>query len=173
MTHPLRHGEPPLGWPSRIGTHYAVKPAGEDIVEITMSPAIDTTDIAPGTHLVTPRFGYTHHGIYAGDGKVIHYGGLSRSLRRAPVETITFGEFAAGRPVRLVPEPGACYFGVEVVRRAASRLGEDRYRLTTNNCEHFCAWCCRGVSRSAQIDRWTGRLCGVWPRGVRSAAAVA
>ena len=27
-----------------------------------------------GAHLVTRRVGFTHHGIYAGDGKVIHYG---------------------------------------------------------------------------------------------------
>jgi Lecithin retinol acyltransferase len=26
----------------------------------------------------------------------------------------------------------------EVMRRARSRLGEDRYRLLSNNCEHFC-----------------------------------
>ncbi|WP_346777713.1 lecithin retinol acyltransferase family protein [Paraburkholderia aromaticivorans] len=36
--------------------------------------------------------------------------------------------------------------------RAYSRLGEDCYRLTTNNCEHFCAWCLWGDRRSDQID---------------------
>ena len=39
-----------------------------------------------GAHLVTPRRRYCHHGIYVGDGKVVHYAGLSRSLRRGPVE---------------------------------------------------------------------------------------
>jgi Lecithin retinol acyltransferase len=39
------------------------------------------------------------------------------------------------------------------VRRARSRIGEDDYRLLTNNCEHFCNWCLCGVSRSAQVER--------------------
>jgi len=30
-----------------------------------------------GAHLSTSRFGYTHHGVYAGHGRVVHYSGLS------------------------------------------------------------------------------------------------
>ena len=26
---------------------------------------------APGSHLVSSRFGYTHHGIYVGNGEVV------------------------------------------------------------------------------------------------------
>jgi hypothetical protein len=40
----------------------------------------------------------------------------------------------------------------EVVRRARSRIGEDNYRLLTNNCEHFCEWCLRGEPRSYQVE---------------------
>src|ERR1700746_783770 len=29
-----------------------------------------------GSHIVTPRFGYLHHGIYVGGGKIVHYAGL-------------------------------------------------------------------------------------------------
>jgi hypothetical protein len=52
-----------------------------------------------------------------------------------------------------------------IVERARSRLGENRYRITTNNCEHFCEWCLRGESRSEQVERWLA-----WPR--RTAAGV-
>jgi hypothetical protein len=38
------------------------------------------------------------------------------------------------------------------VERARSRLGEDRYRFLSNNCEHFCEWCIAGSSRSTQIE---------------------
>jgi Lecithin retinol acyltransferase len=31
---------------------------------------------ALGSHLVTPRFGFAHHGIYVGGGKVVHYGAI-------------------------------------------------------------------------------------------------
>jgi Lecithin retinol acyltransferase len=40
----------------------------------------------------------------------------------------------------------------EVVRRARLRLGENRYHVLTNNCEHFCEWCVRGEHRSYQVD---------------------
>ena len=104
-----------------------------------------------GAHLVTPREGYDHHGIYVGDAKVVHYAGLSRALGRGPVEEIHLNRFADGGAVWIVPEPDAIYATENAVRRARSRLGEDRYRLLSNNCEHFCTWCLYGESRSAQV----------------------
>jgi hypothetical protein len=135
--------------------------------------AIADTDLALGAHLVTDRFGYTHHGVYAGAGKVVHYAGLSRSLRRAPVHEVTLEEFAHGRPVRVRQSPGARFAGVEAVRRAYSRLGEDRYRLISNNCEHFCMWCLYGESRSDQIDLWTcwaSDVLAAWCNAIRRLA---
>jgi hypothetical protein len=40
------------------------------------------------------------------------------------------------------------------------RLGEQRYNLIFNNCEHFAIWCKTGRHRSAQVDSWlhTGSL---------------
>jgi hypothetical protein len=35
-----------------------------------------------GAHQITRRRGYVHHGLYAGDGRVIHYAGFKRFLRR-------------------------------------------------------------------------------------------
>jgi hypothetical protein len=52
----------------------------------------------------------------------------------------------------------------EVVRRARLRLGENRYHLLTNNCEHFCEWCIRGESRSLQVDKLRARLRNAWLR---------
>jgi hypothetical protein len=37
-------------------------------------------------------------------------------------------------------------------------VGEDRYRLLTNNCEHFCEWCLHGTARSFQVEAWLARL---------------
>jgi hypothetical protein len=105
-----------------------------------------------GAHIVTRRHGYTHHGIYAGVGRVVHYAGLSRGLRRGPVEEISLSSFAAGHPVSVVSGVPPKFEGREVARRARSRIGEDNYRILTNNCEHFCEWCLRGQHRSYQID---------------------
>jgi Lecithin retinol acyltransferase len=104
------------------------------------------------SHLITPRAFYTHHGIYAGNGRVIHYSGLACGWRRGPVEDVSLERFAHGRSVCVRREarrfdPGA------VLERARSRLGERAYRILSNNCEHFCAWALRGESRSQQVDR--------------------
>lgn len=109
-------------------------------------------DLPVGAHLVTRRPGYTHHGIYIGDGKVIHYAGLSRRLSGGPVELVSIECFAAGFGLVIIRHTGTPYSGTEAAQRAASRLGEHNYRLLTNNCEHFCLWCLFGVGRSEQVE---------------------
>jgi hypothetical protein len=52
-----------------------------------------------GSHLVTLRRGYLHHGIYIGERTVFHYSGLAHGLRRGPVEKVPFALFARGRRV--------------------------------------------------------------------------
>jgi hypothetical protein len=104
-----------------------------------------------GAHLVTQRNGYEHHGIYVGNGRVVHYSGFAGSAHRGPVEEVELARFAAGHPLSIRATPSAIYVGAEAVSRARSRLGENRYRLLTNNCEHFCAWCLLGESRSEQV----------------------
>ena len=103
-------------------------------------------------HIVSSRTGYTHHGIYIGDGKVVHYAGLSRGWRSAPVEEVSLAEFSRGRPVRVRTHIQPRFDRSDVVARARSRLGEDSYRILSNNCEHFCEWCVCGESRSRQIE---------------------
>ena len=107
----------------------------------------------PGTHVVSPRRGYLHHGIYVGHGRVIHYPGLVRGILGGPVEEISLAEFAQGRCVWTRWAERARFDRQEVVRRARSRLGENRYRLLRNNCEHFCEWCLHGEPRSYQVER--------------------
>jgi hypothetical protein len=105
-----------------------------------------------GAHMVTPRRGYTHHGIYVGGGRVVQYGGLSWGLRRGPVEEVPLSQFSHGRAVWVRVVESHWFDQHEVVRRARLRLGEDRYSVLTNNCEHFCEWCVRGQHRSYQVD---------------------
>jgi hypothetical protein len=110
-------------------------------------------DLPIGAHLVTSRWSYEHHGIYVGDGMVVHYGGFFTGLSRRPVEQVSLAFFADGRPVRISIHARRRYSPMEVVARARSRLGENLYRLASNNCEHFCQWCLSGESRSEQIER--------------------
>jgi hypothetical protein len=110
-----------------------------------------------GSHLITPRRGYLHHGIYVGDGNVVHYAGLAGGLHRGPVEEIPLARFTRGRPV-WIKAHAPSFECREVIQRARSRVGEDCYRLLTNNCEHFCEWCLRGEHRSYQVEALLGRL---------------
>ena len=108
----------------------------------------------PGTHLVTSRRGYTHHGIYVGHGMVVHYAGLSRLLQSGPVGgSRRMRQFSMGRPVQIAGHCESLYSLQEIVRRARSRLGENKYHVLRNNCEHFCNWCISGRSRSIQVER--------------------
>ena len=104
-----------------------------------------------GSHLVTRRAFYSHHGIYVGGGRVIHYAGLAHGLRRGPVEEVSLERFAHGHPIRL-RDDGPHFDHREVVQRARSRLGECRYDILRNNCEHFCTWALQGEMRSRQVE---------------------
>lgn len=129
--------------------------------------AVDTA-AEPGAHLVTLRCGYFHHGIYVGGDQVVHYAGYCHALHHGPVEEVSLPRFSAGQRVWMDTSATPRYPGQEVVRRARSRLGEDCYRLLTNNCEHFCTWCLSGENRSEQVQAWRAH-----PRSaLRSAATL-
>lgn len=54
------------------------------------------------------------------------------------------------------------YTPVETVERAKSRIGETKYNLAFNNCEHFALWCKTGLKESSQVDNiwkifWIGK----------------
>jgi Lecithin retinol acyltransferase len=108
----------------------------------------------PGSHVISPRRGYVHHGIYIGDGKVVHYAGLARGRFRGRIEEVSLAEFAYGRSVWTRSSNLPAFVPGDVIRRARSRVGENRYRILRNNCEHFCEWCLRGESRSYQVERF-------------------
>jgi hypothetical protein len=132
----------------------------------------------PGSHLISPRRGYMHHGIYLGGGKVVHYAGLARGQFRGRIEEVSLPKFAYGRSVWTRNADLLGFVPQEVIRRARSRVGENRYRILRNNCEHFCEWCLRGESRSYQVERFLsslpalGMMLGVisWAAGNRSRA---
>lgn len=90
---------------------------------------------------------YKHHGIDCGDGSVIHYRKPSEIVERT-----SFAIFSRGNPVYVKSySQGFCFIPEVVVERAENRLGEDKYNLLFNNCEHFATWCKTGISDSQQV----------------------
>lgn len=146
---------------TREHLHVAISNADEqspslaDIVSLgAMEEPLESGHEPPlAAHLVTERAFYTHHGIYVGQGRVIHYSGHAGGRWRGPVEETSLERFARGHDIRVVHDCHIFDDG-EVVARARSRLGERDYHLLTNNCEHFCAWSLRGECRSWQVDRF-------------------
>ena len=141
-------------WEVQVRRRAGLRPT-DHVLDLAREPPI-------GAHLVTPRRVYTHHGIYVGDGRVVQYGGLSRGLRRGPVEEVSLSQFAQGREIRVRSEESSHFNREEVICRARLRLGENRYHPLKNNCEHFCEWCVRGEPRSYQVDELTAGCSRVW-----------
>ena len=90
---------------------------------------------------------YRHHGIDCGNGTVIHYRKPSETIERTSLAT-----FSRGNPIYVVEYGiGFGFIADVVVERAESRLGEQKYNLLFNNCEHLASWCKTGVSESQQV----------------------
>ena len=83
-----------------------------------------------GDHLVTPRAYYTHHGIYIGNGEVIHYAGFAEGLSKGAISITSLDEFCNGHSVKVESHFFRPYDGEKIVERACSRLGEDWYNPT-------------------------------------------
>ncbi|MCB0905661.1 MAG: lecithin retinol acyltransferase family protein, partial [Nocardioidaceae bacterium] len=110
-----------------------------------------------GDHIYVSRGAYTHHGVDAGDGTVIHFTGepgqakISAGIARTPLE-----DFLKGGELK-VRRYGKRDDADTTLARAESRIGETGYHLVVNNCEHFATWCCTGKKASEQV-RGAGTL---------------
>jgi hypothetical protein len=146
----------------KVSNYHARQTRRGDEQFLSIDSVLGPTEEPPvASHLVISRGLYSHHGIYVGNGRVIHYGGLAHGPRGGPVEEVPLAWFAHGRPIRVRHESPR-FDRSEVVARARSRLGEHCYHLLTNNCEHFCAWALHGVSRSDQVESLRAALVSVW-----------
>lgn len=124
-------------------------PLTNEVSRITNEPQL-------ASHLCTPRFGYYHHGLYIGDGKVIHYSGLADGLRAGPVEIIQLKDFqksgSNNKGFEIIPHPGTKLNTDSIIKNAYSRLHESNYNLLSNNCEHFVHECIYGFKKSKQVS---------------------
>lgn len=109
--------------------------------------------VKAGDHLVTTRMGYSHHGLYVGNGQVIHYAGFAAGFSKGAISLTSAEEFTQGHACYIKPHDSALYDAPSRVERAYSKLGEDEYNLFSNNCEHFVSWCFDGKKSSEQVQR--------------------
>lgn len=126
-----------------------------------------------GQHLVIKKVGgsYTHHGLGLGDGRVIHYSGLSDDLTGSGViQEISLENFSKGKEIIVKPHLGRKFTFDEAILRIRLRLGEAQYHVLHNNCEHLVEWCINGKHFSQQSRR--GKLAYSAGIGVRTLIGV-
>ena len=89
---------------------------------------------------------YSHHGIYIGDNRVIHY--CQGKIRRSKLYKKSKWY---GRTIHIRKHESS-YSSKRVIKRAKKRLDENKYDPLFNNCEHFAYWCKTGERRSKHVE---------------------
>ena len=109
-------------------------------------------NLAEGDHIYVRRGLHSHHGIYVGQGRVIHFKGEFKEKSNPVVRETGLEEFLRGGTLRredhkhrLPPE--------ETVRRARRLLEGKDYSLLRSNCEHMATFCATGKAKSRQVRR--------------------
>jgi hypothetical protein len=114
---------------------------------------------------------YTHHGVYVGNGQIIHYSGEVGSKRDAAIKRTSVAGFLEGGEAEVV-KYARSFDPDSVIQRAESRLGEDGYDLFGNNCEHFARWCVTGDARSEQVRDVASAASGASAGAAATAAGI-
>jgi hypothetical protein len=118
--------------------------AGFSVYSISKIKDFYMTDIPLASHLISPRTGYNHHGLYIGNNTVIHL------TRTGIIEAVPMHEFTDGNGYR-IQKYHSTFSHQEIIERAKSRLGNSDYSVISNNCEHFINWCLHNSNRSNQV----------------------
>lgn len=116
------------------------------IADIFDSRSLKEKNIIAGDHIFVRRSIYEHHGIYIGDGEVIHFTGNLNSKKNAIIQIDSIKVFANGGVINKLSDDKSYkkYSRKEICRRAYSKCGQAGYNLLFENCEHFARWCRNG-----------------------------
>jgi hypothetical protein len=115
---------------------------------------IPVSEPQKGDILCVNRGAYRHYGIYAGNSTVIHYAAAKKDFGSdVCVHETTLKNFIKNSKCIAVPINGKNVFSPdETLNRARSRIGENKYNIIFNNCEHFVYWCKTGRNVSKQVS---------------------
>ena len=116
-------------------------------------------DLNIGDHVYVRRkkLLYSHHGIYSGEGTVIHFKGAVREKKDPVVIKTDLENFLNGGKLkrrnykRRLPHDAT-------LRIAEDHISKKGYSLAFNNCEHFATYCATGKKRSAQVRNVIGSI---------------
>jgi uncharacterized protein YycO len=121
-------------------------------------------------HVVTRSFAglvpYRHYGIELPDGTMVENS-------PSGIRIVGYADFARGRPTQVANPSVSPAERDLAVQRALSRVGEHRYSLTGNNCEHFANWCATGIAISQQVIAWLAALARIALAAAATALVIA
>jgi len=118
------------------------------------SVRLTEADLLPGDHIYVKRNSrfYTHHGIYLGDGKVIHFAGSIREKIDPEVRKTDLSRFLKGGILRRRDHKERLPAS-KTIRIAKEQIRNGSYSMIWNNCEHFVTFCVTGKKKSRQVKR--------------------
>lgn len=138
-------------------------------IQYALKP-FDLANTPPGTHILVdsnfdffygPSIPIKHHGIYLGDGKVIHYTtnpdntNMLFDKGKVFVESIeNFTDDISKIQAVEYPDGLVSKSTEDIINTALSREGEAKYNVLFNNCEHFANKSITGKAVSNQVERW-------------------
>ena len=116
-------------------------------------------ELIAGDHIYVKRKGYfySHHGIYAGNGQVLHFKGAIKEKKDPTVilsDIDTFldrGKLQRRNYKQRLPHS-------ETLQMARAQLDQKDYSLVFNNCEHFATYCATGKKKSSQVHKIIGGM---------------
>ena len=113
-----------------------------------------------GDHIRVKRPYYYHHGVYVGDGMVIHFTGEQNDSVLEPEKVLvrkTTLEFFANGEIVEKAKPG--FFekryvknAKNIVEEAEKLIGEGNYDFLHNNCEDFANRVCYSKKLTSQVN---------------------
>ncbi|KAI8509781.1 hypothetical protein Bbelb_122090 [Branchiostoma belcheri] len=116
--------------------------------------------------------GFSHWGVYAGDGRVIHRTEDTSGGCRVKIREDSFWDVAGRSWVKInnyLDNVKTALPGSQVVQRARSKLGNTGYTVLFRNCEHFATWCRYGFAFSGQVLTAGSISAGLTVAGVATA----
>ena len=109
------------------------------------------SELQRGDHIAFDRF----QGIYCHHAIVKHVDEESGEIKTIEYKCTPSGKFQVMEKTNRFLQEVTVYLMLHrsldrdlVLSRAQSRIGEEKYNLLTNNCEHFAMWCITGRSEA-------------------------
>lgn len=143
---------------------WASKAIGDAVDSLATQPEVLVWSLEPGDHLrvrgVAGLMALTHHALYLGEGRIMHFTGGVTDKANATIRVDTlhtlykFTQSIGNKNCRIhvVPHPPDALPREVIVQRALSREGETGYNLFEKNCEHVVYWCITGKQYSDQVE---------------------